>query len=155
MLLLPLAALAFRRGWLLSVVLCSALLSANPDRRWPSAGTIYGCAPINRPQRRCNKDATNRRPLAEDPAQRGSAEYKKGEYQKALDAFTQAPGADAAYNRGNALARLGNYEQAIAAYDEALQAQPGMDDAAANKAAVEALLKAQQQHNSRIVRTTG
>jgi Ca-activated chloride channel homolog len=48
------------------------------------------------------------------------------------------PGATAAYNRGNALARLGRFDDAIAAYDEALSQQPGMADAQANRAAVEA-----------------
>src|SRR5690606_24627844 len=53
------------------------------------------------------------------------------------------PGADAAYNRGNALAKAGRYEEAIAAYDEALGRQPGMDDAIANRALVEAAMRRQ------------
>ncbi len=130
--------------------------SHNPDRPWPSAGTIYGCALINRPHRRCSRDTTNRPPGWPKTRRNAAApNTKKVITSKALDAFNKAPGTDAAYNRGNALAKLGDYQQAIAAYDEALEVQPGMEDAAANKAAVEALLKEQQQQqSSRVNRTS-
>jgi len=144
-LLLPLAALAFRRGWLLSVVLCTALLSQ------PQQAMAFGWADLwlrndqQAAQALQQGQYEQAARLAEDPAQRGSAAYKNGDYQQALDAFNKASGSDAAYNSGNALAKLGNYQQAIAAYDKALEMQPGMEDAAANKAAVEELLKKQQQ----------
>ena len=77
------------------------------------------------------------------PSRRGSAEYKRGNYQRALDNFARASGADADYNRGNALAKLGRYQDAIAAYDKSIKQNPGGEDARANKAAVEALLKQQ------------
>ena len=83
------------------------------------------------------------------PIVEASAEYKRGNFQAALDNFARATGADADYNRGNALARLGHYQEAIAAYDKSLKENPNDDDARANKAAVEALMKQQQQHNSK------
>jgi Ca-activated chloride channel family protein len=144
-LLLPLAALAFRRGWLLSAVLCTALL-AQPQQAvalgWNDLWLRNDQQAAQALQQGEYEQAAR---LARDPAQRGSAAYKKGDYQQALDAFNKAPGSDAAYNRGNTLAKLGEYQQAIAAYDEALEMQPGMEDAAANKAAVEAFLKQQEQ----------
>ena len=82
--------------------------------------------------------------LATDASRRGSAEYKRGNYQLALDNFSRSTGADADYNRGNALAKLGRYQDAIAAYDKSIKENPGDEDARANKAAVEALLKQQQ-----------
>ncbi|MGB5440560.1 MAG: tetratricopeptide repeat protein, partial [Gammaproteobacteria bacterium] len=144
-LLLPLAALAFRRGWLLSVLICTALFTQPREAMafgWDDLWLRTDQQAAKALQQQHYEEAAR---LAEDPLLRGSAEYKQGNYQKALESFSKAPGADAAYNRGNALASLGNYQQAIAAYDEALKAQPGMDDAAANKAAVEALLQQQQQ----------
>jgi Ca-activated chloride channel family protein len=56
--------------------------------------------------------------------------------------------ATAHYNRGNALAKAGQYPQAIEAYDRALREQPGMADAIANRRAVEAAMKRQQQSGS-------
>jgi Ca-activated chloride channel family protein len=55
--------------------------------------------------------------------------------------------ADAHYNAGNALAKQQRYKEALAAYDDALQRNPNMDDAKANKRAVEEWLKKQQQQN--------
>jgi Ca-activated chloride channel family protein len=83
--------------------------------------------------------------LAEDPAYRGSALYRQGDYEKAIEEFERMPDADASYNRGNALARLSKYKDAISAYDRALELRPDMEDALANKAAVEALLNQQQK----------
>jgi Ca-activated chloride channel family protein len=88
--------------------------------------------------------------LATDTSRRGSAEYKRGNYQLALDNFARASGTDADYNRGNALAKLGQYQDAIAAYDKSLKQNPGGEDARANKAAVEALLKQQQQAQQQV-----
>lgn len=79
--------------------------------------------------------------LAQDPLQRGAAEYRAGRYSQALEAFAGAEGADAAYNRGNALAQLGRYRDAIAAYDQALALQPEMEDAKVNRALIEQWLQ--------------
>lgn len=78
--------------------------------------------------------------------EQGAQAYRKGDFASAEKAFSNMQGADGAYNRGNALARQGRYDEAIAAYDAALQQQPGMDDAIANKKAVEAAKKRQQQN---------
>ncbi len=146
--LLPLAALAFRRGWILGILLCAGtLVPPEPamalgwDRLWQrndqqAAQALY------------SGDYEQAARLAEDPAQRGSALYKQGDFEDALKEFTTVPGADAAYNRGNALARLNRYKEAISAYDQALELQPDMQDALANKAAVEELLNRQRQESS-------
>jgi Ca-activated chloride channel family protein len=62
----------------------------------------------------------------------GSAHYKAGNYQEALDAFTQgeqAKSANSLYNQGNALAQMQKYEQAIEAYEQALKMNPDLQDA--------------------------
>jgi len=146
LLLLPLAALVFRRGWLLALVLLvgGGTLAPPPamalgwDDLWlradqQAARALQDGAPEAAAQ------------LARDPLLRGTAEYQAGAYQQAVDTFAETSGADAHYNQGNALAQLGRYEEAIAAYDRALAAQPGMEDAEHNKALLEQLLQQQQQ----------
>ncbi len=64
--------------------------------------------------------------------------YRQGDFAGAQRHFEGIDNAQGWYNIGNALARQGRYDQAIDAYDRALQRQPGMADALANRAAVEA-----------------
>ncbi len=148
-LLLPLAALAFRRGWLLSLVLLVGVLSP------PRAAMAVGWDDLwQRPDQQAaralaQKDYERASRIAEDPLLRGIAEYRRGNYQQALENFSQANGATADYDRGNALAKLGRYEEAIAAYDSALKSAPDMEDAQVNKAAVEALLRQQEQRQEK------
>lgn len=146
-LLLPLlliAALAFRRGWLLLVPLVLLPLLPAPAeaagwRDWwqrpdqQAASALQAGQPAQAQQ------------LAQDPAWRGAAAYRAGDYAAAAAALGQAGGVDAPYNLGNALAKQGQYQQAIAAYDRALQLNPQNADAKANRDAVEAALRKQQQ----------
>jgi Ca-activated chloride channel family protein len=146
LLLLPLAALVFRRGWLLVLVLQVGMglgvprpamalgwndLWLRPDQQ--AARSLQAGAPAEAAQ------------LAQDPGLRGTGAYLAGDYEQALNAFAAAGGADGEYNQGNALAQLGRYDDAIAAYERALAVQPDMEDAAYNKAQVEKLLQQQQE----------
>jgi Ca-activated chloride channel family protein len=81
-------------------------------------------------------------------AWQGSAHYRNGDYQQAVDAFSQLDTADAWYNKGNALAKLGQIEQAINAYEEALTRQPDFSDASENKALLEQMREQNQQNQS-------
>lgn len=74
--------------------------------------------------------------------------YRQGDFEGAAKGFSQLDNADAHYNRGNALAKAGRYREAIAAYDQALQRAPGMEDAIANRRAVEAAMKRASQRAS-------
>lgn len=71
----------------------------------------------------------------------GHQAYRRGDFNDAAQRYEGLDSADAHYNRGNALAKAGAYPQAISAYDEALKRKPGMEDAIANKRAVEAAMK--------------
>lgn len=142
LLLLPIAALAFRRGWLG----CVLVLGLLPP---PAAHALDWDALWQRDDQRAwdalqHGDAERAAALARDPALKGSALYRGGEMEQAIGAFAASAGADAHYNRGNALAGAQRFEEAIAAYDAALALEPQMEDALANRAAVEEWLRQQQ-----------
>ncbi|NUS39021.1 MAG: VWA domain-containing protein [Lysobacter sp.] len=112
--LLPLAALAFRRGGALAVLLLGLCLPWRP---------AHGA------------DGWWRRPDQQAHARldQGARAYRRGDFAAAAQAWHDVPGADAAYDLGNALAKAGDYDGAIAAYDRALQQRPGMEDAIVNR----------------------
>lgn len=146
LLLLPLALFGFRRGWLMAIALGLSLPSA--PVRAASFADLWQRSDQQAAAALARGDAKRAASVARSPAWRGGAAYRSGDYEGALRDYEQTQDADGAYNRGNALARLGRYEEAIAAYDEALKLAPGMDDASANRQAVEAFLKRQQQQGS-------
>ncbi|MBW4933669.1 VWA domain-containing protein [Marinobacter sp. F4206] len=84
----------------------------------------------------------------ENPEWRGSALYRSGRFDQAVDAFASGQSARSDYNRGNALARAGKLEEAITAYDKALAKNPDLDDADYNRALVEKLLEQQKQQKN-------
>ena len=166
LLLLPFAALAFRKGWLLSVFTAFVLIGLvfqpqeviaaevdeknQLDTQWKS---IVEKLSKNKAQRAnqalLNKQYEKARDLSDDALSLGSAEYKLQNYEAALSNFQQAEGADARYNEGNTLAKLEKYEEAVAAYEKALESSPNMQDALDNKKAIEDFLKQQQQSDKK------
>jgi Ca-activated chloride channel family protein len=142
--LLPLLALAFRRGWLL--VLAIALLPAwAPQARADGLTDLWRTRDQQAAQALQKGDAKAALQLARDPSLRASAAYKAGDYPAAASAFGKLPGAEAQYNLGNALAKQGEYKEAIAAYDRALKSNPALADAVANRKSVEDFLRQQDQ----------
>lgn len=154
MALLPLAALAFRRGWLLLVLVAPLALPPTATAAETPAPAVPGSAWRDwwlraDQQGQQALDAGDAQAAAEkfrDPARRGAALYRAGDYAAAAQALQGLDDADAAYNRGNALARAGQLQEALAAYDVALAREPQSADAKANRALVEKLLKQQQQN---------
>ncbi len=142
LILLPLAALGMRRGWLLLLPLCLALPTPRAEAaEWQDLWLRkdqQGAAAL------AAGDPARAAGLFRDPAWKGSAQFQSGDWAGAAESFAQATGADAHYNRGNALARAGKLQDALAAYDAALAASPGMEDALANRKLVEDLLRQQQ-----------
>lgn len=147
LLLLPLALLAFRRGWLMSVALLA--LASPPQAQAFELRDLWLRADQQAAQALAAGDAARAQALARDPALRGSAAYRAEDFSAAESAWRQTRGADAHYNLGNALAKSGKYEDAIAAYEQALATDPGMEDAKANKQAVEDWLKRKQEESKK------
>ncbi len=152
LLLLPLAALAFRRGWLLNIAFMSisvgVLLQPQPVMAF-TLDDLWTTLSQNNEQQADSalrsKQYEKASALSKVPFRRGTAEYKQGKFEEALQNFKKSEGADARYNEGNTLAKLKKYEEAIKSYDEALSLNPEMIDAKENKKAIEELMKRQQQ----------
>jgi Ca-activated chloride channel family protein len=137
--LLPLAALAFRRGWLLPVLACVLILPAPRSAAlgWSDLWWRADQQALRMLEAGADRAAAE---SFDDPAWRAAARYRAGEFERALDDLSSLgddPRAD--YNRGNALARLGRLDEAIAAYDRVLARDPDHADARHNRAVVEAL----------------
>jgi len=146
LLVLPLAALAFRRGWLALIPLAVLVMPA-PVRAvtWDDLWA--------RPEQQAARALERGDPalaagVARDPLWKGGALYRGGQYEEAAAAFAHSDKATAHYNRGNALARAGRLAEALSAYDTALEAQPQHADALHNRALV-ARLREQLRQLSR------
>lgn len=144
LLLIPLAAAAFRRGWLFSVMFCILLpipepaqagwwesLWKNPDQRGQESFE----------QQEYDQAAEQFR----DPEWEASSKFRAGDYQEAAKIWEQRDTTRAHYNRGNALAKAGELDAAIAAYDEAIRRDPEHQDALKNRALLEKLKQQQEQ----------
>ncbi len=142
LLLLPLAIFGFRRGWLMAFAL--ALIAPSTPVQAFEFSDLWLRADQQAARALANGDAKHAQTLAKDPALLGSAAYRAEDYPAASDAWARSRGADALYNQGNALAKAGKYEEAITAYQQALDYDPKLEDAKANKQAVEEWLKRQQ-----------
>ncbi|MBS0432374.1 MAG: VWA domain-containing protein [Proteobacteria bacterium] len=135
--LLPLAALAFRRGWIGLL----ALFFLVPQARASTWDGLW-----SRPDQRAlhalrDGDYAQARKLAQDGQLRGAAAYRQGDYEAAAREFSRGESAQAQYDLGNALAKDGKYQDAMAAYDRALQRDPRLADAHANRKAVQEWLR--------------
>lgn len=144
--LLPLAALAFRRGWLCML----ALMMITPFARASSWDALWATPDQRALHALQDGDYASAGKLARDPRLRGSVEYRAGNYNTAAKQFARGDDAQSQYDLGNALAKGGKYQQAIIAYDHALRRDPHLADARVNRQAVLDWLKQhpqQQQQN--------
>ena len=140
-LLLPLVAMIFRRGWLFVLVLTS----------WPSLSQALEWRElfINDNQRAYELlqegQAAEAAQTFDDSMWQGIASYKAQEYEAALQHWSNEESPITSYNRGNALARNGKLPEALQAYDQALAAKPDWEDAQFNRHLVAKLLDSQQK----------
>ncbi len=141
LLLVPLAALSFRRGWALA--LCVFALP-------PGRAQAFEWQDLWRtPDQQGEQALEDGRPgeaaeLFDDPAWRGVAAYRAGDWSASAAAFAGREDPAGTYNLGNALARQGKLEAALAAWERTLELDPDDEDAAYNRDLVKKLLEQQQ-----------
>lgn len=140
--LLPLAALAFRRGLLLWA--CLLIFPWAPPARAFGWEDLWLNDNQQAEQAFESEQYETAQQLFDDPEWRAASAYRRGEYEQAAAALADAATPDALYNRGNALARLGRAEDAIASYNRVLELDPRHEDARYNR---DLLLQQQQQQN--------
>jgi len=143
LLLLPLAALAFRRGWV--VVLAVAVLPVSQ----PAEASLWDDLWFTRDQQAQRKleqgMAAEAAELFENPDWQAVARYRSQDYAESAAGFAGADGTGNLYNLGNALARQGEFESAIDAYEQVLEIDPEDSDAQYNRDLLQQLLEQQQQ----------
>ena len=145
LLLAPLAALAFRRGYL--VVLPVVLLPLPNDSY---AAELLDLWRNNNQQGLHQLQQGNAEQAAElfqSPEWKATAHYRAGQFEQAAEALQGINTAESFYNKGNALARLGDYPAALKAYDEALKLQPDHEDAEYNRELVKQQMQNQPQQD--------
>jgi Ca-activated chloride channel family protein len=146
LLLLPLAASAFRRGWILVIAL-AILPFAEPVYAF-GWDDIWLTKDQQAQKRLAEGSAADAAALFEDPVWRAVANYRAGEYAGSADGFARQGDAENLYNLGNARARLGDFESAIGAYEKVLEIDPGDEDAQYNLDLLKQLQDQQSQSES-------
>jgi Ca-activated chloride channel family protein len=141
LLLLPLVALAFRRG----VIVVVAFLMIHPPAADAFEWTDLWARPDQRASRALNEGESDKAiDLFQDPAWKGVAEYRAGKFEASADSLKSLEDGESVYNRGNAFARSARFEEAIAAYDRTLEQIPDHADAQFNR---DLLLEQMQNEN--------
>jgi Ca-activated chloride channel family protein len=143
LLLLPVGALAFRRGWLLLLVV--ALLPV-PEVAEASIWDDLWLTQNQQAQRQLQEGSPGEAAaLFEDSEWRAVAEYEAGAFAESAAGFAEHGDTRSLYNLGNALARQGEFETAIDAYDEVLGMDPDHADARYNRELLKELMSQSQQ----------
>jgi Ca-activated chloride channel family protein len=152
---LPLLALAFRRGIVFGslfywpILLSSILLVAPPEASAFDWNELWK----NNDQRALDQFDQGQPKKASELFDRadwkGSSFYRSGDYENALNQWQGIDSESVNYNRGNALAKLGKLQEALETYDEVLLENPQHIDAKHNRQLVKDALKQQQEKQSK------
>jgi Ca-activated chloride channel family protein len=150
LLVLPLAALNFRKGLLtIAFVLLLPLPKNSYAVEWQD---LWQNKDQQAEQAYKNKQFDQAASLFENSDWKAAANYKAGAYDKALQSLASKPdekNAAVLYNQGNVLAQSGQLESAIKAYEKALALNPDDNDAKYNKELVEKVVEKQKQEQKK------
>jgi Ca-activated chloride channel family protein len=146
LLLLPLALMVFRRGYLLLVLALFFPMHQHADAwEWRDMW-------LTRDQQAARQFEAGDYDVAAKHFKhrdwQASAHYKAGDFETVVDILDTADDARSLYAKGNALGQLGRYEEALDAYNRSLALMPDNEDARHNLQLVqEALAQQQRQEN--------
>lgn len=140
--LLPLVALIFRRGWILSVLLILPVTSQDAyafkwEDLWLRSDQQAAAA--------VRKEDFGNFQIAQHPDWNGIALYRQNKFEEAIAEFSKASDKVSNFNTGNAKAKDGDLQGAIENYEAAIEIDPEFEDAQFNLDLVRKLLKEQQQ----------
>jgi Ca-activated chloride channel family protein len=164
-LLVPLGALAYRRGWafswlsvgLLGLTLSGGLVSPSPvwakdvktdDNTSVTLLDVFKSPDQQGYEKWLKQDYDTALDRFEDPLWRGASLYRQGKYKEAAKQFSLDESAQGHYNQGNALAKLGQFEDAKEQYEKALKANPKFTDAQKNRDLMDQILEVQKQQKA-------
>ena len=149
LLVLPIAAMSFRRGWLFSLVLIagSGMILPSQQAQALEWKDLWMTKDQQATEAFESEEHSTAALLFEATDWAGAANYRAANYEAAIASFSAIDTVDGHYNRGNALALSGNYAESIAAYDMALSLELGHADSLQNKAIVEQLLEQEEAQN--------
>ena len=153
LLLIPVAVLAFRRGWLASIVLAAVCLPSLPQPAQAASLESMWLNPDQRGLKALNEgNAEKAEQLFKDSQWKAAAAYKNKDFKTAEKLYSADKSATGQYNLGNSLAMQGKLPEAVKAYEQALAQQPEFPDAKTNletvKKALEQQDKQQQAQNN-------
>jgi Ca-activated chloride channel family protein len=158
-LLIPLVALLYRRGWILSLSFTLILPLGLAGSLMPTPSYAATELPdftdvFQSPNQQAYKawEGQNYKAAAalfEDNQWRASTFYRLGKYAEAAALFEQDHSANGYYNHANALAKSGQLEQAKTAYENAIKQRPDFPEAQKNLDLVTQLLQQQTKDSEK------
>ena len=144
LLALPIAALAFRRGWLLSIVLTLIFIPERPVYAW-ELKDLWVNKDNQGSQAFVEEEYSEAATLFKNEAWRAAANYRTGNFENAVTNLSLLEDIESHYNRGNSLAKLNRFPEAIEAYNQVLALAPDHEDALFNKELLEQVMEEQEQ----------
>ena len=143
LLLLPLAALAFRRGWVLVLIIFIVPLPQ------PAYAATWNDLWLNKDQQAQKEleagNASAAAALFENPDWQAVADYRAGDYAGSATVFAENNDTRNLYNLANAMAFQGELDSAIDTYEQVLAIESDHEDAAYNLELVKSLKDQQEQ----------
>ena len=148
LIMLPLAALMFRRGLIFGFLLISLHL---PGFVISESAYAFEWKDLWK-----NKDQQGQQyfieglhseaaQVFENPEWKGLSHFRSGNFENALEEWKEIDSPRSLFNQGNALAKLGKFEQAIENYEQVLERESEHSDARFNRDLLKKLLEEQEK----------